>query len=833
MRWHHCPALHVCEAPLAAVAARKRLPKPPPQGSDAVSRLFALALISLTIAPARAADIAIKVRVVDETNAPVAGVRVQFSPHGTPEVASSDAAGGFEVNLPSAGRYLVEAAHEQFFPLHDHPVEILDQHELLIVLNHQQEQFDSVKVTDREPEVDLDRSYTERSLSGTQILDVPVPEDRYLRNSFRLMPGVVQDNHGGVHFAGGAENQVLYTLDGFNIGDPVTGAFGTRLSVDAVRSVEYSSGDASAEAGRGSAGMVAIQTKTGDDRLRYTATNFIPGVDERKGLRMGAWSPRLGMSAPLRRGRVWFSDNADLQYLPLVIQELPKGKDTAITWQGSNLARLQANLKPANIFYGSFLVNYLNASNNGLGPLDPLSTTTDRRARSWFFSGKDQIYLGHGALFEVGYGDNRTLARQIPQGDAIYQMTPLGRSGNYFVNSTQTSERKQLLSKITLPPLTLLGKHQVVAGIDLDTLEQRQDAFRTGFEQYNAADVLLYRTKFNGPSRERVTNAEASWYLMDGWTPRKKVRVEYGVRQDWDRLAGQWALAPRASISYAPWSHTRLSAGYAVSHDETSLLLFSRPFDPRPVTTFYSPDGTPMGIPSLGPVYVAPRGLGNGSYHNLSVGVERRLSRNLRITSNVLRKRGDNGLTYISNRGTLALAPFKKDVYDSADIAVHHTVDSLHEWSASYTRSRTLSNAVEDVNADQTRIVRNNFGRMGWDVPDRLLSWGYLPTPLKRWSVAYLVDLHEGSPFSEDRDGAVVGGVNSQRFPTFFELGLHLEYRLTLFRRRLALRAGFNNITGHNNPTAVNATMGSPNFLKFYGSDGRRLVIRLRALGKE
>jgi hypothetical protein len=237
--------------------------------------------------------------------------------------------------------------------------------------------------------------------------------------------------------------------------------------------------------------------------------------------------------------------------MQLVIQELPKGKDTAGTWQGSNLARVQANLRPANILYGSLLVNYLNASNSGLGPLDPISTTTDRRARSWFFSLKDHMYLGHGALLEVGYGENRKLGRQIPQGDGIYLMTPLGRSGNYFVNSTQTSERRQLLSKLTLPPLTLLGKHQVVAGIDLDTLEYRQDAYRTGYEQYNAAGVLLWRTMFGGPSKLRVTNAEASWYLMDGWTPRRKVRVEYGVRQDWDRLAGQWALSPRASISYA------------------------------------------------------------------------------------------------------------------------------------------------------------------------------------------------------------------------------------------------------------------------------------------
>jgi hypothetical protein len=87
------------------------------------------------------------------------------------------------------------------------------------------------------------------------------------------------------------------------------------------------------------------------------------------------------------------------------------------------------------------------------------------------------------------------------------------------------------------------------------------------------------------------------------------------------------------------------------------------------------------------------------------------------------------GLPVINSHGNFELANFKKDVYNSADIAVHHAVDSRHEWSASYTRSRTLSNAVEDVNADRTRIVRNNFCRMGWDVPDRLLSWGTCPRP--------------------------------------------------------------------------------------------------------
>ena len=192
------------------------------------------------------------------------------------------------------------------------------------------------------------------------------------------------------------------------------------------------------------------------------------------------------------------------------------------------------------------------------------------------------MYLGHGALFEFGYGHRRSLTRQIPQGDGLYSMTPLGRSGNYFVNSTQTSERRQLLAKLTLPPLTLLGKHRVVAGIDLDTREYAQNAHRTGYQQYDAAGLLLWRTLFMGPSQLRVTNAEASWYLMDNWNPRQqRPRSNMGS----DRTGIAWPARGRLLQGHRSPTRRgatpRLSTGYTVSRDETSLQLFSRPFDQR------------------------------------------------------------------------------------------------------------------------------------------------------------------------------------------------------------------------------------------------------------
>src|SRR5262249_27969905 len=176
-------------------------------------------------------------------------------------------------------------------------------------------------------------------------------------------------------------------------------------------------------------------------------------------------------------------------------------------------------------------------------------------------------------------------------------------------------ERKQLLASITSPMLHLLGTHEIRTGIDVDLLQYHQDAHRTGYEQFNSAGVLLSLTTFQGPAALRLTNSEAAWYVMDGWMLRRNVRVEYGVRDDWDRLSGRWALSPRASVSYSPWKDTRFSAGYSISRDATSLQLFSRPFDQRPVTINYSARGTPIGVPSVGPPYQAAMGrIGNGGF---------------------------------------------------------------------------------------------------------------------------------------------------------------------------------------------------------------------------
>jgi len=63
-------------------------------------------------------------------------------------------------------------------------------------------------------------------------------------------------------------------------------------------------------------------------------------------------------------------------------------------------------------------------------------------------------------------------------------------------------------------------------------------------------------------------------------------------------------------------------------------------------------------------------------------------------------------------------------------------------------------------------------------------------------------------------------------------LNLAIERTLTLHGYRFALRIGANNMLDRLNPTAVNNVVGSPQFLQFYGGEGRHFVARVRFFGR-
>ena len=484
--------------------------------------------------------------------------------------------------------------------------------------------------------------------------------------------------------------------------------------------------------------------------------------------------------------------------------------------------------------------------------MSPVSTTTTLNTREYFASFKDQIYVGHGTLVEFGYAHNYYSSTQTPQGQNLYVISPEGASGNYFLNALQTGSRDEGLVHAYFPKFEFFGSHQFEAGADADWLRYSGDFRRTGYDLLGISGQLISQTLFSSPALFQVGDTEAASYLLDTWRVFKRLQLNLGLRQDWDQRVHSAAVAPRLSFSWSPFAsdRTRISGGYAITHDAITLDMFGRPLDQTAFTTSYLANGSSAGPPTATTFTVPSSGLKLPRATNWNLNLDRQLSARLYLTAKYLRRRGTDEFAFLNTLapdappsllplpngaapGLYQLTNLRRDDYDSFQLSLRQTLSGQFEWMASYTRSRALSNGVLDPSLPQPLQILPSLVPMPWDAPNRLLAWAYLPLPWKKWAVSALADVRSGFPFSiRDQSGNVIGSIDSYRYPLTFDLNIAVERMVVLHGYRFALRGGMNNITDRLNPTAVNNVVGAPGFRQFYGAEGRHFVVRIRFFGR-
>jgi hypothetical protein len=808
----------------------------------------------LAALPLYAAEATLSGRVVDEDDTPVrqARVVVSASPQGNTWNAVTGPDGTFSLVLPSPGDFLISVECEGYYPLERKPVRLEASQEFTLTLNSVREVFQSTDVNEKTSPLDMEQTQNQERLSGTEVNNIPFSSSHSLVNSMTLMPGVVQDASGTTHVNGASDNQILYLLNGFNITNPISGRYQTLLAVEGIRSLDLNSARISPQFGQGSAGALAIETEGGTDTWHYTATDFVPGLDTHSGLHLGNWYPRFGVSGPIVRGRAWFSDTFDAEYNESVVTGLPSGQNTNSGWATSNLLHTQWNLTSSNILFSDFLINNNDQNRVGLGALSPVSTTSTLGTREVFISLKDQVYLGHGTLAEFGYAHTDYSSTQTPQGDNLYVISPEGASGNYFVNDTQSASRDEGLVHAYLPQWNFAGTHQFEAGASGDWLSYSADFRDTGYNLVGLNGQLISQTLFSAPARFQVRDTEAAAYLRDTWRVSRRLQFTLGVREDWDQLVKDSAWSPRLGFAWSPFSssRTKISGGYSITHDAVTLDAFGQPLNQVAATTSYDSSGLPAGPASLTTFAVPGSGLKLPRAQNWNLNWDHQIGQHVYLTAKYIRRRSSDEFAFVNElapeappsllpfpngtaSGVYQLTNLRRDDYDAVQFSVHQTFSGQYEWTASYVRSRALSNAVLDPSSPQPLETLAQFVPMPWDAPNRFLAWTYLPLPRKNWAVSALADLRSGFPFSvRDQTGVVVGPVDSYRYPLNFDLNLAIERMVTLHGYRFALRGGVDNLLDRPNPTAVNNVLGAPQFLQFVGDEGRHFVVRIRFFGR-
>ena len=804
------------------------------------------------------AQVAITGRVVDENGAAVDGARVELrQAEGGVIIASSDQAGNFKASLPAAGDYTVRAERLGFFVFtNTRQAFEAGAQQLTIRLNHLQEFADKIDVTYSPPAIDPQQTSERKELANTEIQAVPYPAPQDYRNALPMLNGVVQDNAGRAHFNGGDTNQANYTLDGFNISDPVTGRLETRINIDTIQSMDLENSRYAADNGRGSTGVLDLKTKMGDDRFRFGGTNFIPGVTNDSGWYINKWTPRLEFSGPIKKGRAWFHNGIDAFYSVDTIHGLPNGQNRTSGLTLSDLSRFQVNLTPGNILTASFLYNRSDTNRNGLNILNPVETTTNIRQATYMSTIRDQHYFG-GALLDIGFADTRGQLNNPPRGDLIYEITPYGNRGNYFSGVNRHWYRQQGTGNLFLPTAHFHGEHHLKFGVDVERESFHQQVERHDYEVLRDDGSVARLVSFEGDPFQHRKNLEAAQYVQDHWMPLEGLTLEGGVRTEWNEVVRDLEVAPRVAVAWAPKAlhGTKISAGWGVYYDSISLGTLARDQGQTSLSTFFLPDGTVQGPPVATSFVVIDRTLSTPRYQTANLTAERKMPFDFYAKAGYTWRAGGNGFVFETTTpqsgqmfyegSVFQLRNSRRERYDAVDFSVRRTFAGQFEWFLGYTRSSSRSNAAVDYSLENPVFAPQMPGPFAWDTPNRVHMWGWVPMPkrllpgrleflLRNTTAAYLVEYRTGFPFSVvDQEGFLVGAPNGRRYPDYFNINLHFERQFRALHYLWAWRFGYNNITGSLNPNVVNNVQGSPTFLTYGRGQARAFSVRLRLLGRK
>lgn len=829
--------------------------------------LLTLVLGSTAVAQSVPATVA----VVDENGVAVVAARVTVQSQSQPAVHCQTIFTG-RCQLPAlpAGEYRLHVEKENYYALDEPKVEIASGSVIEVTLHHQQEVREIVDVHESTPAIDPSQISSRETLTGLDVINIVFPGTHDYRNALNFIPGVVQDQYGQPHVAGGQTYQTETLLDGFNVTQPANGQLLIRVSTDAFRSIQVEPSREPAEAGKGSAGLLMLNTGIGDDHFRFWGTDFIPSFINRHGWRFDQFLPRVTFSGPIKKGKIWFYNAFDGEYDNTIYTELPRGADNDLLLRIGNLTKLQANITNRNILTTSFLINDLHDKYAFLSPQSPQLANPKDLEHAYVASIKDQHYFANGELLETGFAFDQYNSRYVPYGALPYFVNTNTTGGNYYLTQQTTATRWQGIANLYVPPHQWHGRHDFKIGVDLDRIDYDAQFFRRPISYLSASNTLTspdlcftaaqdknfpctrYSAFTLAPLHEQY-DSEVSAYAEDRWSVTNRFLVEPGVRLDWDSVIHRSDLAPRLAGTYVldNSGNTKVSAGIGLIYESTPIFLIARPYAGSRQDTFFFTDRTcaaPGGcVTTTGPFTTSftanTDALQSPRFVNWSVGLEKKVPGAIYAKAEYFQRRGAREFVYdnrnASTSGDFLLQNTRDDHYNSFQITLRHNFREAYMLMGSYTRSKATSNQALDFNVDSNILSAQQPGPYPWNTPNRFLSWGYVPffklPIIHQLELAYSLEARTGFPFNEFTDQQqLIGKPGEHRFPEYLSLNLQLEKRFHFLGYYLALRGGFDDITGRCNPFVVNgvvdATHPAPTFS---ACQGRAFTSRIRFLGRK
>lgn len=702
----------------------------------------------------------------------------------------------------------------------------------------------SATVTVKQDPTDATRTDTTAPgvLTSAAMRDAPLIDQRF-QDALPLLPGVLRGPDGTLNIKGTRPSQSGILVSSLNVTDPVTGNPAIELPLEAVETVNVYSNPYSAEYGKFTGAVTAIETRSGSNRLRYLFTGTLPRPRVRDGhiFGIGAATPRIAVGGAIKKDKLFFFQSIEYHFVRTNVPSLEDRNLPSDIKRESfdSFSRLDYVINQEHRLTISFSLFPQKFDYFNLNTFNPIETTANFHQRGWFLALNEQAAFKSGALLQSSFSVKQYDGDIFGNSGTAYRIAPERNFGGWYDRQHRDSRRYEVLEIYNFAPRKWQGTHSLKAGVNYshtsfsgtDT-SQPVTIVRANGTRYQLID-------FVGGGLLAQQQNEYSAFLQDKWEINHRVTIDAGLRFDRDKLGADNNFAPRVGFAFLPTRSDRtiIRGGVGLFFDKIPLNTGAFTQYPSQRVTTFAANGVTV---SDGPRLfrnTAASDLKNPYSIAWNLQVDRQVTDRLmfRLGYEERHSRRDFIIEPLGDANALLLQNNGRSQYREFQAVARFRFQEGRNIYLSYVRSQARGD-LNDYNTyfgnlRQPVIRPNEFGRMPFDAPNRLLFWGDFALP-HSIVISPVVDWHNGFPFSAlNQQQDFVGQRNrAGRLPPLFTLdvlvmkGLKIPFRGKTYRGRAGIT--FFNVTNHFNPRDVQTNIASPNFGGFYNSPGLNLRLK-------
>ncbi len=759
--------------------------------------------------------------VLDPSGASLAGAAVTLRPVAGPASGTTpiitDAAGGYRLSL-DPGAYVVSVELDGFLGV-ERVVTMATQpitldFTLTLDVVHQE-----ISVVGTPPPVMGEPGTGSPATIPREVIQnaAMLPNSTY-DDALTLLPNVVRAPDGSISIAGARAPQGVLAVNGLTQIDPVSGAPGVLLPINAVDSMQVLGRGTDSEFGRATGSVTSIETVSGTDKVTARLDSFLPRLHFVEGDLRGieAFEPGLGVSGPLVKGHAWLAESVDYRFVRERFDTLSGIEDSKFT---TLLSWTELDVKPSASHRVETWVAFDpqrtdHAFISAFTPLAAVPEATHGGARSGVV---DRAVVGGRTTIESGAQVARLPGDLTPAGTLSYVMGHDGYGGNYF----NAQHRQALRSQWSEVIARAQGSHLFKAGGEL--------VYQSFSGTNVSAPVTMTRSdgsaarvvEFGPGGPQSASSVEAGAFAQDHWDITPAFTLDTGVRLDRSSAVGGARVSPRAAWTWAlnP-SHTTVSGSAGLYVDKLLLSQTGFPDLQSRLVTEYDTVGR---VTSRGLYRNVTNGFELPSATAWSAQVDQQFAPGwqARLVYQERRGRHEAVVTPVDAAGQIVLSSAGASHARSIEATAGFAPAGQSIW-VSYVRSSAVGNlndvaSIEGA-AKEPFVQADAVGPVAADAPNRLLMWGVFKLP-GRVTFAPFLEVHSGFPYlAIDDSWRYVGARNSYRFPVYRSLDIYVNKVVHIPWARPQARVGFKgyNITNAQDPRDVQRDIERPDFGQTY-----------------